>query len=70
MHINDENPGQAVDDAETFKENLQKRVRTAAIIYVIHVKAHDEASNLLQQFTYQQIKDKAESNRQARNKAA
>jgi len=70
VHINDENPGQAVDDAETFKENLQKRVRTAAIIYVIHVKAHDEASNLLQQFTYQQIKDKAESNRQARSKAA
>tara|TARA_R110000765_G_scaffold322315_1_gene414168 strand:+ start:132 stop:623 length:492 start_codon:yes stop_codon:yes gene_type:complete len=66
VHNNDENPAQAIDDAQTFVEGLHKRVRTAAIIYVIHVQAHDEASKILEQFTYQQIKDKAASNRAAR----
>ena len=69
-HINDENPDQAVDDAKSFVEGLHKRVRTAAIIYVLHVQAHDAASNLLDQFTYQQIKDKAAQNRKAVTKAA
>jgi len=72
VHINDENPDQAESDAQAFVEGLRDRVRRAAIIYVMHVQAHDEASLLLnpQQFTYQQIKDKAESNRQARSKVA
>ena len=70
VHISDENPEQAIDDAQSFLEGLIKRVRTAAIIYVMHVKAHDAASSVLEQFSYQQIKDKAASNRAASRKSA
>ena len=69
-HINDENPEQAVDDAQTFAEGLRKRMRSAAIIFVTHVRAHDEVSKMLEQFTYGQIKQKAAQNRKAAAKAA
>ena len=69
-HVNDENPEQAVDDAQTFAEGLRKRMRSAAIIFVTHVRAHDEVSKMLEQFTYGQIKQKAAQNRKAAAKAA
>ena len=69
-HINDENPEQAVDDAQTFAEGLRKRMRSAAILFVTHVRAHDEVSKMLEQFTYGQIKQKAAENRKAASKAA
>ena len=69
-HINDEAPDQAIDNSQTFLESLEKRVRTAAIIFVMHMKAHDEVSNVLEQLTYGQIKQKAAQNRKAAAKAA
>jgi len=70
QHINDEvAPDQALDDAQEFAEGLRVRMRTAAILFVTHLKAHDERSASLNQLTYNQIKAKAESNRQARKVA-
>jgi hypothetical protein len=66
QHINDElAPDQALDDAQEFKDGLQVRMRTAAIIFVTHMRAHDEVSIGLNQLTYSQIKAKAEANREA-----
>jgi hypothetical protein len=71
-HVNEEvkTKDQLIDDSQTFAEQLRARMRTAAIIFVTHVRAHDEISKILEQFTYGQIKQKAEENRTARAKAA
>ena len=67
-HVNDEvSYDQQLDDAKTFVEELQDRMRTAAIIFVTHLRRHDKISKEMEppQLTYGQIKSKAESNRQA-----
>ena len=68
-HIDTENKGDEIIKAEMFREQLVKRMRTAAIILVVHMKAHDELSHDLQQLTYAEIKSKAASNRQAYQKS-
>jgi hypothetical protein len=71
-HVNEEEKpkDQLIDDSQSFIDQLKVRMRTAAIIMVTNVRAHDELSKTLEQLTYGQIKAKAESNRQARAKAA
>ncbi len=65
-HINEEVPlDQLIGDAQDFAQQLRDRMRTAAIIFVTNVRAHDDLSKDLNQFSYGQIKAKAESNRQA-----
>lgn len=68
-HISDENPTQTIDDNELFKDQLVTRMRTAAIVFVTNVRAHDSISVDLNQFSYGQIKAKAKSNQDARDKA-
>lgn len=64
-HVNEEIPfDQLVDDQETFIEGLKARMRTAAIIFVVRVRAHDEHSAMLNQLSYTGIKAKAMENRQ------
>lgn len=66
-HVNDEIPfDQQIEDQQNFVEALKVRMRTAAIVFVTRVRAHDEISKDLDQFTYSAIKAKAESNRQAK----
>ena len=50
-------------DQQNFIDGLRERMRTAAIIFVCHLKAHDVLSNTLEQLTYGQIKAKAAQNR-------
>ena len=65
-HVNDEvGSEQALADAQEFLRNLEYRMRTAAIIFVTHVRAHDSISKDLDQLSYGQIKAKAEANRKA-----
>lgn len=64
-HINDEDPDEGLNNAQNFADQLKVRMRTAAIIFVTHVRAHDELSNTLEQLTYMGIKQKAASNRAA-----
>ncbi|MAG26337.1 hypothetical protein CMI47_12375 [Candidatus Pacearchaeota archaeon] len=66
-HINDEIPfDQQVEDQKNFIDQLKGRMRTAAILFVTRVRAHDALSMTLDQLSYSGIKAKAESNRQAR----
>ena len=68
-HINDEIAfDQLIDDQQTFVDELQSRMRTAAILFVTCVRAHDVLSKELNQLTYGGIKSKAASNAAARNK--
>ncbi|KKL46827.1 hypothetical protein LCGC14_2341640 [marine sediment metagenome] len=72
-HVNEEvSFDQQIDDAKTFAEQLRDRMRTAAIIFVTHVRAHDEISKSIEppQLTYGQIKSKAEANRVAKQAQA
>ena len=62
-HEADETPDQEMDDTETFIENLQVRMRTAAIIMVVNIKCHDEVSKGLGQMSFGQIKAAAETKR-------
>ena len=67
-HVNDEvSYDQQLDDARTFTDELRDRMRTAAIIFVTHLREHDKISKDMEppQLTYGQIKSKAESNRKA-----
>lgn len=57
---------QQVDDQQVFIAELNKRMETAAIIFVCNLKAHDEMSKQLNQLTYSGIKAKANTNRQQR----
>lgn len=69
-HVNDEvSFDQQLDDQQTFIGELQVRMRTAAILFVTRLKAHDEISMDLQQLTYSGIKAKSASNREARQKS-
>jgi hypothetical protein len=69
-HVNEEiSFDQQVEDQQNFVDGLKRRMRTAAILFVTHVRAHDELSKTLDQLTYSAIKAKAESNRQARKAA-
>jgi hypothetical protein len=70
-HINEEvSFDQQIDDQQEFVDSLRNRMRTAAIVFVTRVRAHDELSKQLDQLTYSAIKAKADSNRQARAKVA
>lgn len=69
-HINDENPTDALDKAQVFADQLHVRMRTAAILFVTHMRAHDELSSTLEQLTYAGIKQKAAANRAASQKQA
>jgi hypothetical protein len=70
-HVNEEVAfDQQLEDQQNFVDGLKRRMRTAAILFVTRVRAHDELSKALDQLTYSAIKAKAESNRQARAKAA
>ncbi len=67
-HVNDEvSFDQQIDDAQTFADQLRTRMRTAAIIFVTHLRAHDDISKDIDppQLTYGQIKSKALANRRA-----
>jgi hypothetical protein len=68
-HINDEvSFDQQVEDQQNFVDELQSRMRTAAIVFVTSVRAHDALSQDLNQFTYAGIKSKAASNARDRAK--
>jgi len=66
-HINDEVPDQALDDNQTFADQLRDRMRTAGIIFIVHMLAHDEVSKDLNQMSYGQIKQKANASRAVAN---
>ena len=61
---------QQIEDQQNFIDGLETRMRTAAILFVTRVRAHDELSKILDQLTYGGIKAKAQSNRQARQTKA
>jgi hypothetical protein len=68
-HINEDRPiDQLVDDQKAFIDGLVVRMRTAAIIFVTHCRAHDDISKDLEQLSYNGIRAKASSNREARAK--
>ena len=54
---------QAVDNSETFAEELRERMKTAGIIFITHMLAHDDVSKGINQMTYAQIKSKAFASR-------
>jgi hypothetical protein len=56
---------QQIDNQQSFVEQLKVRMRTAAILFVTRVRAHDEISNILEQLSYSGIKSKAAANRRA-----
>lgn len=60
---------QQLEDQQNFVEGLKTRMRTAAILFVTRVRAHDEISKTLDQLTYSGIKAKAQSNRAAKLQA-
>lgn len=62
-HENDEIPDQEIDDTDTFIEGLNTRMRTAAIIMVVNIKAHDAVSKDLGQMSFGQIKAAADAKR-------
>jgi|TARA_R110000751_G_scaffold5594_3_gene25365 hypothetical protein len=65
-HNNDETPTQQLDDTLTFIEGLHVRMRTAAIIMVVNIKAHDSVSKDLEQMGYFQIKARAAQSRDSK----
>jgi hypothetical protein len=66
-HINEEIALDVlIDDQETFCQGLRDRMKTAAIIFVCNMKAHDEVSKILDQLTYSGIKARAAMNKQSR----
>lgn len=68
VHENDEIPvDQQIDEQKNFIDQLKDRMRTAAILFVTRVHAHDEISKMLDQLTYSAIKARAQSNRAARS---
>ena len=63
-HVNEEvSYDQLIDDQRVWVNNLEVRLRTAAIMFVTHVIAHDAISQDLNQPTYGGIKAKAAFNR-------
>lgn len=69
-HVNDEvSFDQQIEDQQNFVDGLRTRMRTAAILFVTRVRAHDDLSKTLDQLTYGAIKAKAASNRAAQREA-
>lgn len=67
-HISDEiDKDERLDNRIAFANQLRTRMRTAAIIFVTRVRAHDALSSTLEQLSYQGIKSKAAANRLANN---
>ena len=65
-HINDEvSVDQQVDNQKTFVDDLQARMRTVAISFVVHMEEHDDISKDLNQLTFSAIQS-----RSAQKKAA
>jgi hypothetical protein len=63
-HINDEIPVEdKVADKQMFIEDLKHRMRTAAIIFAVHLREHDELSGQLDQLSYYGIKASANAKR-------
>ena len=70
-HVNEEiSFDQQVEDQQNFVDQLKTRMRTAGIMFAVHVKAHDDLSKQLDQLTYSGIKAKAEANRQSARQVA
>lgn len=70
-HISDEvDKDERIDNRIEFANQLRTRMRTAAIIFVTRVRAHDALSSTLEQLSYQGIKAKAASNRRANENRA
>ena len=64
QHDSDEtDKDQVISDQQAFCEQLRTRMRTAAILFVTRVRAHDAISLMLEQLSYAGIKQKAEANR-------
>jgi hypothetical protein len=71
QHESEEVPlDQQIDDQQAFAEGLRNRMRTAAILFVTRVRAHDRLSKELEQLTYAGIKGVAAQNRQKREAAS
>ena len=65
-HINDEvSVDQQVDNQKSFVDDLQARMRTVAISFVVHMEEHDDISKDLNQLTFSAIQT-----RSAQKKAA
>lgn len=65
-HINDEvGTEQLIDDKQDFIRQLERRMRTAAIILVVAVREHDDVSDMLSQHKYGTIKAMAAAKRKA-----
>lgn len=63
-HINDEIPIEdKIVNKQEFIEDLKHRMRTAAIIFAVHLREHDELSTELDQLSYYGIKASADAKR-------
>lgn len=69
-NIHNDDPDEQLHNAENFRDQLETRMVTAAILMVCHIKAHDELSQILDQLTYAQIKAKANMNRLSNARSA
>jgi hypothetical protein len=71
LHVNDAiSVEDRIMETQSQIDNLLVRMKTASIIYVITMQAHDSISNDLDQLTFAQIKQSATSKRQAAEKTA
>ena len=66
LHVNDDQP---VEEHKAIQQSridiVHTKMRTAAICYVLAVRAHDDISHTLDQLTFSGIKAKAEAKRSA-----
>jgi len=69
-NVHSETADENYDNQQSFVDGLRARMKTAAILFLAHLKAHDELSHNLNQLTYGQIKAKAEQNRMSRELSA
>ena len=71
QHVNNEiDKDQVISEQQAFVEQLKVRMRTAAILFVTRVRAHDALSGMLEQLSYTGIKQKAAQNRRAATREA
>lgn len=65
-HVNDDvTMDDQVIDAEAFIARTKEKMKTAAILFVAMVQAHDDNSKMLDQLTYSAIKAKSSNKRKA-----
>ena len=64
----DEDKDDRINNRIEFANQLRVRMRTAAILFVTRVRAHDALSSALEQLSYSGIKAKANTNRLANEK--